>query len=271
MADAAEFCLKLRQYVLKIHVTPSWRCERKSCSSRGCCSSILSHLAAFPISEAEQVEALLKQRYTNSRLSPALKDIKRFIALVEQQPDKAELFASYLILKRRDEQWRAPLQVYLDTPFVETGLALYYGAPREDAACDAISDSYLQCGIAHERLVNFATAVGARSKLKIIQVCCVDNPDWQYLQSVGGSRWSSYVDRDYTNNIFRQILGSTVACEIKTRLANHGVFGGSSRLPTGDISDKQIMGRTSKRISISASLAERCVGSSRSGPVRAAQ
>jgi len=185
MADAAEFCLKLRQYVLKIHVTPSWRCERKSCSSRGCCSSILSHLAAFPISEAEQVEALLKQRYTNSRLSPALKDIKRFIALVEQQPDKAELFASYLILKRRDEQWRAPLQVYLDTPFVETGLALYYGAPREDAACDAISDSYLQCGIAHERLVNFATAVGARSKLKIIQVCCVDNPDWQYLQSGG--------------------------------------------------------------------------------------
>ena len=74
----------------------------KSTSQREGARLFLEAIGVRPVGEAEQVEALLKERYTASHLSPALKDIKRFIALVEQQPDKADLFAGYLIFKRKD-------------------------------------------------------------------------------------------------------------------------------------------------------------------------
>lgn len=163
--------------------------------------NFLSDLGVRELGEAEEVELILKARYTKEAAIPDDKtyqrDLKRFVALVKQQPEKARLFANYYIFLGDDDQWHTPDGIYLDQPYKQTDLSAYYGRLREDAECAALHESYKDRGIKLEQMGAFAQAVGAQTNLKIENRDCRQNPKWDYLRNVGGDRYTSPIDRDF--------------------------------------------------------------------------
>lgn len=161
----------------------------------------LADLGVRELGEAEEVELILKTRYTKEAEIPDDKtyqrDLKRFVALVKQQPETAKLFAGYYIFHGDDDQWHTADGIYLDQPYKKTDLSAYYGKLGEDAECAALNESYKDRGFKLDQIAGFAHALGAQTNLKIASCDCRQNPKWDYLRSVGGDRYTSPVDRDY--------------------------------------------------------------------------
>ena len=169
----------------------------KSKTKQESAKKFLEEIGVRDVGEAEHVEAILKQRYAADNHKPKKGDLKRFIALFEKEPDKAKLFKDYFIFEVEDGRWWEPNRVFLDQPFMDTGLSAYYVRFGENAKCFALSDSYKDCGIDIKKLVNFAEAVGVRTHLEITLTKCEHNPDWcNKLKLVSGKK-SSPVNIDY--------------------------------------------------------------------------
>jgi hypothetical protein len=166
----------------------------------------LEEIGVREIGEAEQVEAILKQRYMQTNHNPQKKDLKRFVALLEKEPDKKSLFTSYHIFECTNGVWRKPVAIYLDQPFMATGLSAYYNAVEEKASGWALAESYQTCGINKKKLAEFAAAVGAKTKLEVLETTCDNNPDAKFLYSVPGKKTNNSVDRDYEIPYLEHIL-----------------------------------------------------------------
>jgi hypothetical protein len=161
----------------------------------------LVEIGVHEIGEAELVAAILKKRYTYDAEIPDnktyRKDLKRFVELVERQPESANLFREHYIFEGVD-LWRMPNQIFLDQPILETGLSAYYEALGEHADCAALSRDYLNYGVGVKRLVSFAAAVGARRSLAIQPTSCRSNPDaMRLVHSAPGNRTSYCIDSDF--------------------------------------------------------------------------
>lgn len=134
----------------------------------------LESIGVRAVGEAEQVEAELKDRYGKTPHQPKIEDLPRWVALVEKDADRAKIFQNYHILQRDDGQWGTPGAVFLDKPFLETGLSVYYNAltsakgTADGAEPRALAAVYENCGVTVKRLVAFAKAVGVRADLQSI-------------------------------------------------------------------------------------------------------
>ncbi len=174
----------------------------KSKNQQDTAKKLLEELGVRIVGEAEQVESILKQRYTKDAAIPSettyRKDLKQFVKLVETDADKVSLFAPYFILERLDEQWSQPGGVFLDQPFVDTDLRAYHDVFASKAERVALSKDYEDRGTSVKRLVAFAQAVGVQSALTVSEVTCYSNPQWSDLSSAGGDRQTSPINRDYT-------------------------------------------------------------------------
>jgi len=163
--------------------------------------NLLTLIGVRDIGEAEEVEIILKTRYTEEAELPDdatyADDLKRFVALVEKQPDKAKLFGAFYIFQGEDERWYRPEDIYLDQPYMDTNLSSYYGAFSPDGRPEALHGSYCNCGVEVERLGKFARAAGVKVGLKVSETTCEKNPEWNYLLMVGGSRASTHINRDF--------------------------------------------------------------------------
>ncbi|MCC5972365.1 MAG: hypothetical protein JJU15_20725 [Pararhodobacter sp.] len=163
----------------------------------------LEEIGVREVGEAEQVELILRKRYTRDAEIPSeriyKKDFKRFVALVEKEPKTANLFKGHFVFKCEDDQWRTPDGVYLDTPFIDTGLRAYYDAQGDDAEEFALDSSFYQSlGVPLKKVAAFARAIGAISKLQVSASPCYRNPEWTHLSQAGGVSFTSYgIDRDY--------------------------------------------------------------------------
>ncbi|MCC8978915.1 sacsin N-terminal ATP-binding-like domain-containing protein [Bradyrhizobium acaciae] len=170
----------------------------------------LSDLGVRELGEAEEVELILKARYTEEAEVPDDKtyrrDLKRFVGLVEQQPATAKLFGPYYVFQGEKEQWHTPGSIYLDQPYQETDLSAYYSRLGKNTECVALHARYQDCGIALKRITAFAKAVGAITNLTISEGYCHNNPQWPYLRSVGGDRHTSPIDRDYFIPMIMELL-----------------------------------------------------------------
>lgn len=157
----------------------------------------LEKIGVRQVGEFEQVEAILKKRYTTESFNPNIKDIKRFISLVEKEQQQVKLFASYPIFLRIDGKWGNASSVFLDDPFLTTGLGAYYDSLGNDAHRMPLAMSYLECGVSVDKIARFTKAVGAQTQLEITMANCNENPQWSYLASVGGKYTSNSYGRDY--------------------------------------------------------------------------
>ena len=163
--------------------------------------SFLSEIGVREIGKSEQVELILRRRYTKDTELPDdatyLDDLKRFVALTEDQPDTAKLFADSWIFEAEDGNWYQPRNMYLDKPYLDTDLSAYYRSLKQNSDPGMLHPRYLDCGIEVKKLSKFAQAVGARTGLEIQQDTCEHNPERNQLYSVGGN-WTSYgINRDY--------------------------------------------------------------------------
>jgi hypothetical protein len=161
----------------------------------------LSDLGVREPGDTEEVELLLKERYTQEAEVPDDetygRDLERFITLVERKPETKTLFANYFIFHGDDEQWHTPPGIYLDSPYLETDLSAYYGRLGERASSVQLHELYETGKVSAERIGKFAHAVGARVQLEVTLRGCRHNPQWDHLKSVGGDRDTSPINRDY--------------------------------------------------------------------------
>ena len=127
----------------------------------------LEDIGVREVGEAERIEAILKKRYSEDSIKPHEQDMKRFIELLEKEPGQAELFKEFFIFELEDGDWGQSRHVFLDTPYLDTGLRACYDALGEDSEQKkwSLSPKYKESGIEPERLVEFAKAVGAQAKL----------------------------------------------------------------------------------------------------------
>ena len=178
---------------------------------------LLEALGVREVGEREQVEAILKQRYSgNAEVSDKgqyTNDMARFISLVEADSTAAKLFKNYCIFERADGSWTQPDKVYLDAPYLDTGLDAYYRALGNQTDCVALGDQYTTLEISINTIVKFAHLIGVATRLKIARVQCRSNPEWEYLRSAPGSYFTgSGIDSDFTIRGLDQLLASpTVA------------------------------------------------------------
>ena len=162
----------------------------------------LEDIGVREVGEAERIETILKQRYSqtavdNGNFCPEIKDIKRFMTLVEDDPSQKKLFGSYFIFKLTNEEWRKPCHVYLDSPYLDTGLRAYYETLDEKSDRKwALSLEYEESGIEPERLGKFAAEVGVQTKLAPREQYIYNHPEQAILWDDGN--WSKYrINEDY--------------------------------------------------------------------------
>lgn len=170
-------------------------------SQQDAAKAFLTDLGVRDIGAAEQVEIILKRRYTEEAPIPDdatyLKDLKRFIALVEKDAEHADLFEDFYIFQGGDGQWYKPGGIYLDRPYLETGLSAYHSALSEEDRLEALHPRYLGSGLEIKKIGAFASAVGASAAFEIQQDTCYANPEWNHLSTASGN-WTSYgINRDY--------------------------------------------------------------------------
>lgn len=172
---------------------------------------LLEAIGVREVGECEQVEAILKQRYSgNAKVfdgSRYTNDMTRFVSLVEADPTTAKLFKDYCIFERADGKWTQPDKVYLDAPYLDTGLDVYYRVLGDHTDCAALGDRYRTLDISGTKIVKFARLTGVVTQLKIVIIQCRTNPEWEYLRNAPGSyfTWSGK-DCDFTIKGLDQLL-----------------------------------------------------------------
>ena len=164
--------------------------------------TFLESIGVREIGEFQQVEAILERRYADPACVPPWKihesDLRRFIALVEKDRNAtSSLFEDYFILQRADSLWSKPSGLYLDTPYLETGLEAYYRPLGSESDRAALSDGYLTFDMLTQ-LVQFVQMCGVVNRLEIATVRCTDNPNKAYLHRAPGTFLTDTgIDRDF--------------------------------------------------------------------------
>ena len=173
----------------------------------------LQEIGVSEVGEVEQIEAILKQRYVkgtiNLRQQHHEKDLKRFITLIEDEPNQANLFAGYFIFELDNGRWGKPsAHVFLDRPYLDTGLRAYYGASVNNPdRKQALSSKYETYDIEAERLGRFAKKVGSQTALKVEeQKIPTKHPQYNQLMSAPGARRGNVMNIDYTISAFSVLL-----------------------------------------------------------------
>ena len=179
--------------------------------------SFLEAVGVREVGEYEQVEAILKRRHTRAAKVSSKreyeKDLIRFVSLVQDNPRTAKVFSNYWIFEREDGKWALPGQVYLDSPYLDTGLHAFYRRSNNDDQDDrpvALADRYLKIQISREALADFAKATGVRSRLSIERQSTDAHPNDRQLRqdySQSGARWThTFIDTDWTIPDLKSLL-----------------------------------------------------------------
>ena len=161
----------------------------------------LEGIGVREVGELQQVEAVLRQRYAEPDRVPPWStyqsDLKRFIALAEKDKNAGSLFEDYLVFQRADGLWSRPDGIYLDDPWLDTGLEAYFGPLGDRAGRAALSDGYKKLDMG-DRVVEFARTCGAAARLEVLETNCRNNPRAHYLHSAPGFTFThTGTDRDF--------------------------------------------------------------------------
>lgn len=152
--------------------------------------AFLEGVGVRDVGELQQIEAILKRRYADPGYVPSWDtyeaDLKRFIELLESDRNQSLLFSDYYIFQGADNRWSKPNGIYLDTPYIDSGLHAYYDRVESKIGRAPLSDNYHALDIL-ARFVGFCRTCGVVERLAIWQVSCDDNPQRQYLESAPGS------------------------------------------------------------------------------------
>ena len=121
------------------------------------------------------------------------------------------MFKEYYIfeLERQDRRWWGkPKIVFLDSPYLDTGLKAYYEALDDDTDRKwALSPNYKESGIDPKKIGEFAKKVGAQTELEVKeQKIPSRHPKRNHLLSAPGQRIRNEIDEDYTIPAFEALF-----------------------------------------------------------------
>lgn len=155
------------------------------------------------VDEAVEIEAILEQRYVKGtiglRKQRHKRDLEKFIAFLEEKPDKADLFSRYYIFESDNDSWGKPSIFFLDLPYQKTNLTGYYGIFDKDSNNRkmALSPKYERLSIDIEKFEKFAIAVGVETKLDIIeQKIPNDHPEYNHLIASAPGKRVTYTSKN---------------------------------------------------------------------------
>ena len=181
----------------------------------------LEKIGVCEVDEVERTKAILKQRYEDpDTMIPSElheEDIKRFIAFVEKEPTKADLFKNYHIFNTTDGEGCTVNWVFLDSPYLETDLSTYYEDSKcdieflEECGCVYFSLDYEESDINPKELGKFAKALGAKTQLEAKKQIIPENHlEWHSHLSQGSSHWRSDtgINEDYRIPEFQILLAN---------------------------------------------------------------
>ena len=179
----------------------------------------LKTIGVCEVDEVERIKVILKQRYTQNTsglIRPREADLERFIKLVEADSAKAKLFTSYPILQidkdlDNNRRWASPKKIFLDSPYLGTGLKTYFDAIDEvsDDRKWPLSLKYKDSGIDLARLTKFVEAVGAQTKLQPTEQWIPrEHPEYHDLfeNALGQWRSDTGTNKDYTISEFKVLI-----------------------------------------------------------------
>jgi hypothetical protein len=169
--------------------------------------------------DAEEIEQVLLKRYfLGAGPVPDKKyiaDLKRFMKFIGSNPDQKKIFLGFAILKVESLglYFSDSSNVYLDSPFIETGLGVYHKSLQDIGENKwPLSPWYETCGIDIGEIARFATSLGCESSqdVLVIQSTCYGNPEWDnYLMHAPGGRERNPINTDYLwNSKVEKLLAS---------------------------------------------------------------
>ncbi len=170
----------------------------------------LEAIGVREVDEKVEIEVLLRKQYSEKAVEenlfrPDIAHTQRFIKFIQSYPDCINMFEECYIFKLEDGKWGKPEAVYIDKPYLDTGLKTYYEKLGDDETCWALSSDYKEFG--HKELVGFAKKVGVKNSLPISAVSCRANPQWESLSGAPGGYGNS-LDIDYNIYKLNEVLES---------------------------------------------------------------
>ena len=163
--------------------------------------SLLEKIGVCEVGEVEEVRAILIKRYKLPPFKFHQGDLKRFVAFVATDPSQGALFEDYFIFELDNGTWSKPGEVFLDSPFLETGLKNYYRVLGNHATRSPLAARYLNSGISAEKLIKFANAVGVQTCLKPEKIPAQEHPNVSILKADywthGVKRTNSAIDENW--------------------------------------------------------------------------
>lgn len=171
--------------------------------------AFLSEIGVSDIGERQLVEALLEKNYSSSEHAFREKDhvahLRRFIKLIESDPAAKSALKEHNVFLGDDGVWHKPEEIFLDSPYLDTGLAEYYEVLGSSKNLVQLHPLYQNLPIDTPKVVNLAEALGARTAIPIAKSNCSRNPQWEYLRRVPGERNTSPINEDYVMTGFEKL------------------------------------------------------------------
>lgn len=190
-------------------VDPAVYTAGKSKAQQESARRFLEAAGVTPLGERQLVEAVLKNKYEGEKRvlneREYLADLRRFMKVLDEDTSMASTLASSRLFMGKDNTWRKASEIYLDEPYLETGLSEYF-ALGGTYQLSPLADFYQSMKIDTAKITRFAEALGARTKLPLFKAKCGQNPQWQYLSSAPGSRYTSPIDRDFLFGSFALLV-----------------------------------------------------------------
>jgi hypothetical protein len=170
----------------------------------------LESAGVTPVGDRQLVEAILRKRYTDERRTlnerDYLVDLRRFMKLLDEDPSAGSILASFPLFMDNRAKWRKASEIYLDAPYLDTGLREYFALGGAISQLSPLADFYQSLPIDTIKITRFIEKLGARSKLTVVSAYCRNNPNWDWLRSVGGERYVNSIDQDYMLDHFSTLV-----------------------------------------------------------------
>jgi hypothetical protein len=158
--------------------------------------SFLEAIGVRDVDEGVEIEAILKKYYARNSKFPErnehYKHLERFILYMSENPSRGYIFKnSFIFMINAEGLTRAtPEAVYLDIPFKETGISIYYNELNKESNKYPLSSEYANTKIKTEELVKFAERLDVSNDLPVIDKEVGKNhPEWSHLLANCGERY----------------------------------------------------------------------------------
>jgi len=169
----------------------------------------LADAGVTSVGERQLVEAILKSCYVNDTRTLNQREyvmhMRRFIKLLDEDASSGSLFTSFPLFLGNDDKWHKSTDIYLDAPYLDTGIGEYLDILGASNQTVPLADVYGSLPIDIPKIARFAEKLGSMTRIPIAKANCSNHPEWAYLSSAPGERYTKPINRDFVLKHFKSI------------------------------------------------------------------